>query len=356
MLENKIAELRKEKNLSQEQLAEILNTSRQAVSKWERGEAYPDIERLKDLAIFFGVSIDYLLDYDIESLLVSNYIERLKNGKEDKSFGVTIDEVKSMISKNSNNFDLLVYSLDYLYTFWNKSNPRDNSLLDLIITYSKKALAIYNKNNAVGIKIDDIKTLIALIYEVKHEYDLAKEYLKDANGVERDLAFANCEMALGNYESASGILTKTFVESVSSLISANISQLRLYLRTNQVKEAYDLADWSTSFIKSIGKSEEDFIDLLYIIVFLKACAERHLKYDWQESIDFLKSNINAISELNRFRSIELKLLDSKKIDYYILEDNIKDAVLDEIKMSKGSVIYNDLLETYKCIFGGIDNE
>ena len=59
MLENKIAELRKEKNLSQEQLAEILNTSRQAVSKWERGEAYPDIDRLKELAIYFGA---YLFD------------------------------------------------------------------------------------------------------------------------------------------------------------------------------------------------------------------------------------------------------------------------------------------------------
>ena len=47
MNETKIGQLRKAKGISQEQLAEILNTTRQAVSKWERGDCYPDIDRLK---------------------------------------------------------------------------------------------------------------------------------------------------------------------------------------------------------------------------------------------------------------------------------------------------------------------
>lgn len=56
MLNYKIFELRKEKNISQEELAKILNTSRQAVSKWERGESYPDIDKLKDFAIFLCIN------------------------------------------------------------------------------------------------------------------------------------------------------------------------------------------------------------------------------------------------------------------------------------------------------------
>ena len=52
--------LRKEKDLTQEQLAEILGVSFQAVSKWERGEGYPDIEMLPAIANYFGVSLDDL--------------------------------------------------------------------------------------------------------------------------------------------------------------------------------------------------------------------------------------------------------------------------------------------------------
>ena len=77
MLEKRIAELRKNKQISQEQLADILNTSRQAVSKWERGESLPDIDKLKDLATYFDVSIDYLLGYDIKSISVNKFIERI---------------------------------------------------------------------------------------------------------------------------------------------------------------------------------------------------------------------------------------------------------------------------------------
>ena len=77
MFDEKLIALRKEKQISQEQLADILCTSRQAVSKWERGEAYPDISKLKDLAVFFNVSIDYLLDYDMSVSSISSFINRL---------------------------------------------------------------------------------------------------------------------------------------------------------------------------------------------------------------------------------------------------------------------------------------
>ena len=57
----KLQELRKNKGLTQEELAEILYVSRTAVSKWESGRGYPNIESLKDISKFFDVSIDDLL-------------------------------------------------------------------------------------------------------------------------------------------------------------------------------------------------------------------------------------------------------------------------------------------------------
>lgn len=57
-----IAELRKAVPLTQAELAERLNYSDKAVSKWERGESIPDVSVLKEIADVFGVTVDYLLE------------------------------------------------------------------------------------------------------------------------------------------------------------------------------------------------------------------------------------------------------------------------------------------------------
>ena len=60
----KIQELRKQKGLTQEELAEKLYVSRTAISKWESGRGYPNIESLKAIAKFFSVTVDELLSTD----------------------------------------------------------------------------------------------------------------------------------------------------------------------------------------------------------------------------------------------------------------------------------------------------
>ncbi len=60
----KLQALRKSKGITQEELAEELFVSRTAVSKWESGRGYPNIESLKEISRFFSVSIDDLLSAD----------------------------------------------------------------------------------------------------------------------------------------------------------------------------------------------------------------------------------------------------------------------------------------------------
>ncbi|MBO4406211.1 MAG: helix-turn-helix transcriptional regulator, partial [Clostridia bacterium] len=64
MLAEKLYALRKRSGLSQEELAEKLDVSRQAVSKWELGTAKPDLERLAAISRFYGVPADALLSED----------------------------------------------------------------------------------------------------------------------------------------------------------------------------------------------------------------------------------------------------------------------------------------------------
>ncbi len=63
----KLHKLRKEKGWTQEELASQINISRQALSKWEQGNALPDTENVLQISRIFGVSTDYLLHDEFES-------------------------------------------------------------------------------------------------------------------------------------------------------------------------------------------------------------------------------------------------------------------------------------------------
>ena len=67
-----LKQLRKEKQLSQEELAEILDVSRQAVSKWEQGIGYPEVEKLVLLSKKLNVSLDYLMATGISQQSTNN--------------------------------------------------------------------------------------------------------------------------------------------------------------------------------------------------------------------------------------------------------------------------------------------
>jgi HTH-type transcriptional regulator/antitoxin HipB len=78
---NRLVKLRKEKNLSQEALANELGISRQAVSKWERAESSPDTDNLIMLAKLYGVSLDELLNTDQEVFESGEALEEEDNEK-----------------------------------------------------------------------------------------------------------------------------------------------------------------------------------------------------------------------------------------------------------------------------------
>lgn len=67
LIADKIYKLRKEMDISQEELADKLGVSRQSISKWESAMSIPDMNRILQLSEFFGVSTDYLLKDDVES-------------------------------------------------------------------------------------------------------------------------------------------------------------------------------------------------------------------------------------------------------------------------------------------------
>ncbi len=64
-----LKKVRKERNLSQEELAEMMDVSRQSVSKWEQGESYPEVEKLLLLSQKLNLSLDALLSAEISGAI-----------------------------------------------------------------------------------------------------------------------------------------------------------------------------------------------------------------------------------------------------------------------------------------------
>lgn len=84
----KLQQLRKEKGLTQEGLAESLYVSRTAISKWESGRGYPNLDSLKELARFFSVSIDELLSGTELLTLAEENVRQKEKGFRDLVFGM----------------------------------------------------------------------------------------------------------------------------------------------------------------------------------------------------------------------------------------------------------------------------
>lgn len=135
-----IKRLRKERDLTQEGLADLLGVSFQAVSKWERGERYPDISLLPVIADFFNTTVDDLLGVDKakKEQKIKEYLElygemRLKNRP------LAFREFKKAVKEFPGDFRILVRYMELL------KEENDSVLLPDYEKTSKELMSIYEK-------------------------------------------------------------------------------------------------------------------------------------------------------------------------------------------------------------------
>ena len=148
----KLKMLRKESNLTQEELAEKLNVSRQAITKWESGDGTPDIENLKQISILFNTTIDELV-------------------KEDKNVTAEIKEKYSYIEEleidHTKHFDINICKISKLNIIPNaeekvkiellsneEDNLEENYKIKFDDLYNKLDIDIKSKKEAQNISIN----------------------------------------------------------------------------------------------------------------------------------------------------------------------------------------------------------
>ena len=168
-LAENIKNLRKERNVSQEKLAEYLNISFQAVSKWETGNAYPDISLLPDIARFFGITVDELLQVEKldEERLCKEYEEKAKALFRDGRRGEVLALTQEAYRQLPNN-TAVKESLMSAYFDTDKVKYRDE-----IINLGTE---IYNSDAKMYYKGQAIRQ-IAETYAENGNYDMAEKWV-----------------------------------------------------------------------------------------------------------------------------------------------------------------------------------
>lgn len=175
-----IARLRKGKGMTQEELANEMNISYQAVSKWENGISSPDISNIKRLALLFGVSIDMLFGLELipdVPAVLSNYAEADENAmKELKLDDLCTEPADMMPEKHSERME----SLEPLLAW------EDDNTLRAVLFLGRKLLSAEEVKRDVFAK------------------DVRLEYRGEALNVFSCFA-VNCEGVKGNVEAGGDV-------------------------------------------------------------------------------------------------------------------------------------------------------
>lgn len=192
-----IRRLRKERNLTQEELAELLGITFQAVSKWENNTGMPDISQVIPLAHLFGVTTDTLFgnnntDSDEEIInFIRNIEKRISNKPEDgvsrwKNRKSCCEEVQKMLAIYPNNYNLICCSLPFIvYLLWNYNNEQfADEIADKEAEMKAWANEAIRQGNIIlnyctdGKYLNQANRWLISIYRIMKDYAKAEEHAK----------------------------------------------------------------------------------------------------------------------------------------------------------------------------------
>ncbi len=204
--------LRKSRELTQEALADFLGMSFQAISKWERGETYPDITMLPTIASFFGVTVDSLLGTDMieKEKQINEYCDKYSRLVSDGKVEDARDMLKTAITEFPGNYDLLAkyfnaliqaqHNDDYLLSIKAEvqrvyDTVQNYCNVDSIRIWTKKLMCRYLRNLSLiknsGVDIAEAEKILEQLPVMQNTRDYEAMYMYPHDDEKRAVACAN---------------------------------------------------------------------------------------------------------------------------------------------------------------------
>lgn len=174
-LGERLKALRKNKDMTQEELAEYLGVTYQAVSRWERGEGYPDISTLPLIAEFFKTTTDDLLGVNQEKSQqkIKEYLACGAEYFNKKDFSSCTNVLREALSEFPNSDEVICALAKVLFFNYSYGNTnKDVNTKDEIISLGKRVLS-YSSNDILRVKAKSI--LFSLYMHNQNDFDKAKE-------------------------------------------------------------------------------------------------------------------------------------------------------------------------------------
>jgi len=257
--------------MTQEQLAEAMNVSAAAVSKWENGQSVPDIAVLTALADYYEVSLDALVGYSVRSHRREDSVAHIHLLSRQKRYPEAIAEAKEALRRYPNHFGV-VYASGRMYGFYGMEHG-EKEALRTAIGLMERAMALISQNDDPTLRVENLWTNMGMYYACLEEREQAIHCYEAGNiaGV-NDVAIANSRAALGQYAEALPRLSQGLIGSLTRLFNAGTGMLRCLLSTGEVMEAEALTAWLLHTLEGMDASEGSYVLKLQTLVHVWSAA------------------------------------------------------------------------------------
>ena len=256
-LHHGIRALRRERGITQEQLAEAMNVSAAAVSKWENGQSVPDITVLMALADFFEVSLDALVGYEARSHRREDMVARIRELGIQRSDEV-FPEVREALRRYPNHFDV-VWTAAKAMGF-RGMEKHDDAVMREALMLLDRAQTLLPQNTDPTIRRETILTAQGMYWTSLGEYARAIACYEEGNvsGI-NDVAIGNCHVAMGQYEEALMPLSRGMATHLSLLYNAMYGLIMARANLGHEAEAADMARWSAKMLSGLEATAGSYI-------------------------------------------------------------------------------------------------
>lgn len=174
-----IRKFRKERNYTQEQLAEAMGVSVGAVSKWESGASVPELGLIMEAADFFGISVDALIGYRVRNNSARETAGRIKDFQKTKRYDKAIAEAEKALEKFPDDFSVVYQSA--LAFFMKGLELCDNASLERAIELYNFSLNLYKSTDNSEAGPSKIYRETAEAYDCLGKHREAVELLENHN-------------------------------------------------------------------------------------------------------------------------------------------------------------------------------
>ncbi len=268
-METRIAEniraYRKQRGLTQEQLAEVLGVSVGAVYKWESRSSLPELRLIMEMADFFDVSVDVLLGYRMKDNQLNTTVERLLEASRSRDHGA-ISEAEKAIMKYPHSFDVVYAAANLYYTFG--AGTRKEPWL-------RRAIELLNSTRLLVSQCTDSRVsepwicgMIAEMHEMLGETDRALELLRAHNpgAIFNDRIGITLLSHGGDPEEATDYLEDGLLREISRLMQIGIGYAMLFDVKNDSASGMEMMRWIIPTLEGLKKTKEpDFITKMIVV-------------------------------------------------------------------------------------------